>query len=261
MDGFNNMNLKAINLHQKLIKMAVVMVSIMGFGVYQDVSANTWCKRPKIDGFVGSCYDDGLSIIRHNDNGQVGFANKRNQIVITPMYQNADRFINGLAAVQKDDLWGVIDKDNQVIVPFVYEYLNSPDEKYGWIRAKQNGKWGVIDRFGNQILEFEYDDNIGQFFNERAYIKKDGKYGYVDPTGRQVIGFDYDNAQNFIRDIVCLKQNNKHGCIDKNGIIIIPFIYDNILAFESGKHSNKIQAILNDEIFYFNQKGDRINIS
>lgn len=248
--------LTMFNISQKLIQ-SIFLILMIGFGIYQNASANAWCKRPKIDSYTGSCYYDGLSAIRHNESALIGFANKKDKIIIQPMYQDADRFSNGLAAVKKDNLWGVINKDNQTIVPFMYEHLNSPDEKYGWIYAKKLGKWGVIDRFGNQILEFDYD-GIGSFFNERAYIKKDGKYGYIDPTGKQVIGFYYDNAQNFIHNIVCLKQNNKHGCIDKNGIIIIPFIYDNILAFESGKHSNKIQAILNDEVFYFNKKGEMI---
>lgn len=36
------------------------------------------------------------------------------------MYENYNSFYNGYACVKKDDMWGVIDKQNNVILPFNY---------------------------------------------------------------------------------------------------------------------------------------------
>ena len=49
---------------------------------------------------------------------------------ITPQYEDASAFINGLAAVKKDGKWGYINTDNEVVVPFQYDLAGEFNEGY-----------------------------------------------------------------------------------------------------------------------------------
>lgn len=54
--------------------------------------------------------------------GKIGYIDKTGKFVIQPQYDSADGFFMGLAVVSKDERAGVINKKNEIIIPFVYEY-------------------------------------------------------------------------------------------------------------------------------------------
>ena len=43
-------------------------------------------------------------------------------VMITPQYEDADSFNEGLAAVKKDGKWGYIDETGKTVIPFEYDY-------------------------------------------------------------------------------------------------------------------------------------------
>ncbi|CDX04943.1 Tetratricopeptide repeat [Desulfitobacterium hafniense] len=61
-------------------------------------------------------------------------------------------FSEGLAAMSKNGLWGVINKNGEVLIPCQYEAVRPVYHGKAWV--KSNGKWGVADlttyvKFGN----------------------------------------------------------------------------------------------------------------
>src|SRR6218665_3907023 len=63
-----------------------------------------------------------------------------------------------LPGVQKDgktNLYGILDKNLEIAVPFEYEELSKNLSNF--MIAKKNGKWGVIDSKNNVIHKFIYN--------------------------------------------------------------------------------------------------------
>lgn len=68
----------------------------------------------------------------------------------------------GLFAKKKDDKWGLIDSQNNVVVDFIYDKTTSLNE-YGFAGIKKDGKWGVINSNGDIIQEPIYNmENVSK---------------------------------------------------------------------------------------------------
>ena len=52
--------------------------------------------------------------------------------------------------MRKDDKFGVIDQNNNVIIPFLYDWIYYENENY--IGAKIGDKWGYIDNSGQPLV-------------------------------------------------------------------------------------------------------------
>lgn len=65
-------------------------------------------------------FSEGLAAVR-NEDGDWGFINNKNETVISFSYNGALYFINGLAPVLKNNLYGFIDRNEKLIIPYQYE--------------------------------------------------------------------------------------------------------------------------------------------
>src|SRR5690606_8155405 len=95
---------------------------------------------------------EGLYVISDVEEEKYGFgkylsAKDVYDVVIELKYENADDFYNGLAQVKLNGKWGVIDRDEKVVIPFRYDHMHSFNEIYkglAWVEI--NKKEGLIDR-------------------------------------------------------------------------------------------------------------------
>lgn len=60
-----------------------------------------------------------------------------------------------LYAKKENGKWGLVDKDGNTIVDFIYDRTTSSNE-YGFAGINKDGKWGVVDEKGNIIVEPKY---------------------------------------------------------------------------------------------------------
>lgn len=60
-----------------------------------------------------------------------------------------------LYAKKQNGKWGLVDKDGNTIIDFIYDRTSSSNE-YGFSGIKKDGKWGVVDEKGNIIVEPKY---------------------------------------------------------------------------------------------------------
>lgn len=78
---------------------------------------------------------------------------------------------NKLFAKKSDGKWGFIDKQNNVVVEYIYDKVTEFNS-YGFAGIKKNNKWGVINESGDVILEPIYDieeDSIDPEFLGQYY--------------------------------------------------------------------------------------------
>ena len=75
--------------------------------------------------------------------GKYGFIDCKGELIIKPIFQWADRFYNGIAAICENEKYGCIDKNGNIIIPTMFEDVDIMSE--GLIAAQIGEKWGYID--------------------------------------------------------------------------------------------------------------------
>lgn len=72
--------------------------------------------------------EDGYFAVKRND--LYGFINANGDEVIKPQYEEYRSFSDRYAIVRKNKKWGLIDKQNNIIIPFKYSVWNFPAGGY-----------------------------------------------------------------------------------------------------------------------------------
>jgi len=123
------------------------------------------------------------------DNGKYGFVDEDWDTVIEPLFDDAENFSEGLAAVCIDDGWGFIDKTGKVIIALEYDDANDFSEGFATVRVGDvlTGKWGVVDKKGNLVIPPSFDDVSWDGFQEGLLAIQigdweTGKWGFIAPT-------------------------------------------------------------------------------
>lgn len=107
-------------------------------------------------------YDNGYyekeGFLRIVEDGKMGFANQKGQIVIAPKFDAAYSFSDSLAAVCQ----GCTEE--------------KMDEYTMWV----GGKWGFIDTEGKMVIPAQYDRVVAHFENGKATVILNGEEVEID---------------------------------------------------------------------------------
>ena len=148
-------------------------------------------------------------------------------------YCKAWVFSEGLAAVMQDGKIGFINANNEVVIPFQFDYsyeCHMYDFGYlfhnGYcIMTNINGDLGLIDKSGNWVVEPTYDEIWSP--NESGYrvIVKDDKRGVLDSNCTIVYPAEYGYIS-IISDGFVLTKGGKQWQVDFEGNTVQPFMFD-----------------------------------
>ena len=128
---------------------------------------------------------------------------------------------------KKDNKYGLIDFQGNIIVKAKYEEITGLDYKEGLLLVKKNGKYGVININGATIIKAKYDfiESDGYYEEGNEYQKSgfivgkksnnDYKYGYINYKGKEILKTKYNQIERIIN-------------VNKNDDIYL-------VAFENGK--------------------------
>jgi hypothetical protein len=188
----------------------------------------------KFNGFR-TAYGDGelvLAFIGPRKNIEWWLVNMKNyQVLSLTSYDNSRDPSDGLVGVSKNGVWGFINIEGQVVVPFLYDEVTSFSE--GLAAVKKDGKWVFIDRTGTEVIS-EASQHYDGFSNGLAPIERDGKWGFMDKTGAVIVGFKYDGVREYMEGIAAVEINGKWGLVDSFGKEITTLIYDDALYTTNG---------------------------
>lgn len=110
--------------------------------------------------------------IRKNDKNII--INEKGKPLIKGNYQ--ELFVNNdyklTFRIKKDDKWGIVNIDNEYIIPCEYDELKWNGSDF---YAKKNGKWGKISNKNDVIIDFIYDELPYIFGDDYLIIPK-----YID---------------------------------------------------------------------------------
>jgi len=94
-----------------------------------------------------------------------------------------------LAAVEMNDAAGFIDETGKIVIPLMYEpdFGNSDNYNFsdGYANVKLKGKWGVIDVQNNVVLPFIYDEFLKNQGAGFRYALRNGKKISIDRKGNE----------------------------------------------------------------------------
>lgn len=165
---------------------------------------------------------------------------------------------NYFITIDKNENYGVISKENNILVENKYTFIDYLFDKY--FIAQNDTNLGIIDINGKKIVGFDYDvlqkieetsvlqgikgENIELIDKnmkviasmENSQIEVKDNYiklynldnrKYFDYNGNEVSNINVIPDQN----LYAKKQNNKWGFVDKNGTLKLDYIYDMVTEF------------------------------
>lgn len=98
-------------------------------------------------------YQEGL--VWYLKGGLIGFLDEKGQPAITPAYSSlhmaGNGFTDGFVAAQKDGKWGLIDRNNNVVIPFEYDKVCAYSE--GFCIAIKGNRIYIFDKNGKNVYE------------------------------------------------------------------------------------------------------------
>jgi hypothetical protein len=129
-------------------------------------------------------------------------------------------------------LWGYIDRDGDLAIPFQYDLAEPFIEGLAIVRYR--GSSGFIDLSGKWVIPPVFE-GLGPFAGDLAPAKRGGKYGYINRSGQFVIPPSFESASSFRYGLLAkVEINNSIGYIDCTGKLVIPACYKFAEMFQEG---------------------------
>jgi hypothetical protein len=136
-----------------------------------------------------SKFQDGVASVWDTTNnvGLTYFIDRSGATVFHDTFLAAGSFSEGLAAVNRNYLWGYIDRTGKMVVKPQFGDALPFSEGLASVRQSehQDSKWGYTDRTGKLVIPFQFE-GAGQFQGGLAEVRLGTKSGYIDKTGKYV---------------------------------------------------------------------------
>ncbi|MCP2728899.1 WG repeat-containing protein [Limnofasciculus baicalensis] len=177
-----------------------------------------------------------------------GYKDQNGQLVITPQFEKAGKFSEGLAEVKIGSKWGYIDQSGRVLIKPEFDKVWSFSE--GQARVKFGDKSTYIDKTGKILF-----DEASSFFEGLARVKIGERYGYIDKTIQVVIPAQFDKAWNFSEGLAVVKIGDRYGYIDKTGELVNQPRFEQAWSFSEGMALVRIS----DKYGYIDKAGELVS--
>ena len=210
-----------------------------------DRSANAITSRIKKDSlsyfskinwnFKQYSFSNGYMGIRDVKKDKVGYINKKEKLVIDYIFDFVKPFHRSKKAiVQRDYLFGVINKKGKTIVPIKFKKLEWLGNKS--LRVEEDKKFGVINTKGEEIIPVKY-----------KYIRHYPKTGLLQASLENGYRLFYENGVIFQDSIeflsnpenekrLVIRMDGVRGMVNDKGKTIHPFKFSNIFHCGNGNY-------------------------
>ena len=150
-----------------------------------------------------------------------GYINNKGEFVISPQFDEADFFIDGLARVVYNGKYGYINKKGEYVIAPTYNSATAFGSGLAFVVA-EGERITCIDKNGDTQFVLNEIDNVAPFTEGLALFgTEDNKLGYINTSGEIVINTQFELAYPFRGGFARIIQDGKTGFIDKTGRITI----------------------------------------
>ena len=116
-------------------------------------------------------------------NNQSGYIDRTGKIVISPQFNEAHWFEDGLAVVKIGSKFGFIDKTGKIVINPQFDQANWFEEGLSVVNI--GDKWGYIDKTGKIVINPQFD-SVSPFEDGLADVQIGRKFVYIDKTGNVI---------------------------------------------------------------------------
>ena len=131
-------------------------------------------------------FSEDLAAVCDAASGKWGYINKEGEWIIDPQYYNACSFLEGTAVVATVDYnsYGLINKDGNFIIDPVNRYVTNDKDGYALVQKEYESSYRFVDENGNEV--FEELHNAYLFHDGKAVVQRmtaDGDWYFLDEDG------------------------------------------------------------------------------
>ncbi len=127
-------------------------------------------------------------------------------------------------------LYGFADERGIIVIDAIYDDVRDFSE--GYAAVKKNGLWGYINSSGELAIDYQYTQQyVGAFSDGLVRVSTMGKYGFVDEDNSIVIPLEYAYAREYKHGLIPVKVGEKWGYIDRDNNVVVDFIYEAAYTF------------------------------
>lgn len=183
------------------------------------------------------------------DNGLWGYINQDGEIKIEPIFLQASKFSEGLAAVRLKGIYGYINNQGEFELQPQFDYALS--FKRGIAKVYIESKPYYIDKKGNKLFEHDYAEILGfEDINYSVVKTKTEKLGVINLQGNLIIDTAFIKIDPFSSEGLATVVGENHnpypdydsldkvyeiGVINLKGEFIVPYgKYESISEFRNG---------------------------
>ncbi len=141
-------------------------------------------------------------------------------------------FPSDLLAVEKDDQWGYMNQEAEVVIDFQYDRASA--FFYDTAIVKLGDQYQLIDSKGNELLDEAQTWLYKDPYSGMIFYKKEHKLGLYDLDGKKLTESIYDSIRFFSEGLSWYEINDLFGLIDDQGQIIIEATYEDAKDFKNG---------------------------
>ncbi|MCB9280748.1 MAG: WG repeat-containing protein [Lewinellaceae bacterium] len=240
---------------------------------YQLESIYNLARKFCLTSVTNQTWRDNLLMLEADDRGapRWGFIDTSGNWVIQPQYDFAENFDdNGFAEVTKGGLSGIINTNNEVIIPFRHlnvtafhhfwkttdrgqttllfnrkgwglnstAYDRRGDFREGFCKVMKDSLWGFVNEPGAEVIPCRYEQ-VHDFSEGKAAVLHNGQWHFADTLGNLLFTaaadtLPIDTVFDF-HDGLCLFRSRYHyGFLDATGRISIPPVYSRAFDFRNG---------------------------
>ena len=172
------------------------------------------------DGFDSVKSIDGENIIIEKDE-LYGVINKSGETKIETVYEDLNYATDNYYVAKKDGLYGIVSLDNVVCVDFKYtylEYINSADFYQG---ENSDYTTDILNRnFETKLSSVIISDlNIDSGY---IRVRENGEYKYYNLNFEEKTNIDLLKSNTLFLS----KEGDKYGYVNKNGDLVVSYLYD-----------------------------------
>lgn len=146
-------------------------------------------------------------------------------------------FLNGVAAVCKDDKWALINTKFEEITKYKYDEIIVDEfdlcSRYKVVFVREGDKYKLINLEGEDITKAEFDF-VKPFSNgELAAVCKDGKWGFINTEGELKIKYKYEDAKSFSDLYAPVMKDGLWGYINKKEEVTVDYQFEDAKQFST----------------------------
>ena len=145
-----------------------------------------------------------------------GIVNKKNEMIVKPIYDSITKLFNGFSVIKLDDKFGYLNNKFQVVQKPIFKDAREFIGNVAFVQSNSNGKWGCITKEMELKINGEYDE-VYSLYNGFARTVKDGKWGYIDDNCKVIVEPSYEYAYDFSKGYARVVKNGNTAYVDSQG--------------------------------------------